>query len=277
MTHVKAIPYLMKPRRHEAAFEWRKLDFKRIIEESAARNSSPIVLALDPTREDKEALFRVCLKLVGSVSRFLCAVKINRQLVLPLGLHDGVAALVGEIHRQGLPAIMDAKINDIGHTNEFIASQYFSVGFDAVTASPFVGYKDGLEPVIRLARSQQRGVLLLVHMSHKGASEGYGQTVIDEKTGERMFQYEVFAERALQWGADGAIVGATFPDTITRVRSILGENIPIFSPGVGVQGGSLSGALAAGAKYVIIGRSIYESEDPARSADGLRRSVAAPG
>ncbi len=252
------------------------MGFKQAIEEAATRNESPIVLALDLTREDRETLFRDSLKLIGSVSRFLCAVKINHQLVLPLGLHERVARLVAEAHRRGIPAIMDAKINDIGHTNEFIASQYFSAGFDAVIANPFAGYKDGLEPIFRLAKSQERGVLLLVHMSHRGASEGYGQRVADEATGARRFQFEVFAERALQWGADGVIVGATFPDTIARVRSILGEVIPIFSPGVGVQGGSLSDAIAAGAKYAIVGRSIYESDDPARSADQLRRSVLVP-
>ncbi|WP_455363238.1 orotidine 5'-phosphate decarboxylase / HUMPS family protein [[Eubacterium] cellulosolvens] len=250
------------------------MGFKQAIEDAATRNKSPIVLALDLTREDREALFKDGLKLIGTVSRFLCAVKINHQLVLPLGLHDRVATLVAEAHRRGIPAIMDAKINDIGHTNEFIASQYFSAGFDAVIANPFAGYKDGLEPVFRLAKSQQRGVLLLVHMSHRGASEGYGQRVLDEATGARWFQFEVFAQRALHWEADGVIVGATFPETIARVRSILGEAIPIFSPGVGVQGGSLSEAIAAGAKYAIVGRSICESDDPARSADELRRSVA---
>jgi orotidine-5'-phosphate decarboxylase len=249
------------------------LGFRRFIEDAAARNKSPIVLALDLTRREREELFKDSLKLIQSVSRFLCAVKINRQLVLPLGLHDRVKGLVDEIHQNDIPAIMDTKINDIGHTNEFIASEYFSAGFDAVTANPFVGYKDGLEPVFRLAKMKEKGVLLLVHMSHKGASEGYGQTVIDEKTGARRAQFEVFAERALQWGADGAIVGATFPETIVRVGKILGDRVPIFSPGVGVQGGSLKEAFAAGAKYAIVGRSIYESQDPARSANDLRRSI----
>lgn len=249
------------------------MGFRRFIEDAATRNKSPIVLSLDLTRREREELFKDSLKLIQSVSRFLCAVKINRQLVLPLGLHDRVKALVDEIHQNDIPAIMDTKINDIGHTNEFIASEYFSAGFDAVTANPFVGYKDGLEPVFRLAKMKENGVLLLVHMSHKGASEGYGQTVIDEKTGARRAQFEVFAERALQWGADGAIVGATFPETIVRVRKILGDRVPIFSPGVGVQGGSLKEAFAAGAKYAIVGRSIYESQDPARSVNDLRRSI----
>jgi len=193
-------------------------------------------------------------------------------MVLPLGLHDRVIALVREVHEHEIPVIMDAKINDIGHTNEFIASQYFSAGFDAVIANPFAGFKDGLEPVFRIAKAQQKGVLLLVHMSHSGASEGYGQIVLDEK-GERKTQFEVFAHRAVQWEADGAIVGATFPETITKAHLILGDSVPIYCPGVGVQGGSLSRALAAGAKYAIVGRSIYESDDPAKAAESLRRSV----
>ena len=250
------------------------MEFKQFIERAAARNKSPIVLALDLTREDRERLFKDAMRLIGSVSRSLCAVKLNHQMILPLGLHDRVTTLIEEVHKHDIPVIMDAKINDIGHTNEFIASEYFSAGFDAVIANPFAGYKDGLEPVFRIAKAQQRGVLLLVHMSHSGASEGYGQTVLDEKD-DRRLQFEVFAQRAVQWGADGAIVGATFPETITRVRSILGNGIPIFSPGVGVQGGSLGRAFAAGAKYAIVGRSIYESEDPAKSAENLRRSVAA--
>jgi orotidine-5'-phosphate decarboxylase len=250
------------------------LEFSEFIDDAAARNKSPIVLALDLTREDKEDLFKHTVKLIGSVSRSVCAMKFNHQIILPLGLHDRVTALVEKVHKHDIPVIMDAKINDIGHTNEFIASQYFSAGFDAVIANPFAGFKDGLEPVFRIAKAQQRGVLLLVHMSHSGANEGYGQTVLDEK-GEKRAQFEVFAQRAVQWGADGAIVGATFPETITRVHAILGDDIPIFSPGVGVQGGSLSRALAAGAKYAIVGRSIYESDNPAKSAESLRRSVAA--
>ena len=257
--------------------EVKDLSFKQLIEESAARNKSPIVLSLDITRHDRDDLFKTGIRMIRSVSSSICALKINRQLILQLGLHDRVETLVEEAHKRDLPTIMDTKINDIGHTNEFIASEYFSAGFDAITASPFVGYKDGLEPVFRLAKSEQKGVLLLVHMSHKGASEGYGQMVIDANTGQTRPQFEVFAERALQWEASGAIVGATFADIITKVHAILGQETPIFSPGVGVQGGSLRDAINAGARYVIVGRSIYESENPAQSAEDLRATVVMSG
>jgi orotidine-5'-phosphate decarboxylase len=101
--------------------------------------------------------------------------------------------------------------------------------------------------------------------------------VVDLKTGQARPQFEIFADRALQWQADGAIVGATFTDIISRVYTILGSEVPIFSPGIGVQGGSLRDAMNAGAKYVIVGRSIYESEDPARSAEELRAGVTTSG
>ena len=36
----------------------------------------------------------------------------------------------------------------------------------------------------------------------------------------------------------------------------------IISPGVGMQGGSAGDTIRAGAEYVIVGRSIYQSDDP---------------
>ena len=66
-------------------------------------------------------------------------------------------------------------------------------------------------------------------MSHKGASEGYGQTIIDPETGEKTLQYISFAKKALKWGADGVVVGATYPEKITEIKQLLGEKVP-FTP-----------------------------------------------
>lgn len=159
---------------------------------------------------------------------------------------------------------MDAKINDVGHTNEFIASAYFRAGFDAVIASPFVGWHEGLEPVFRLARSLRRGVVLLVYMSHRAAREGFGLTVLED--GRKRAMFEVFAERARDWRADGVIVGATYPEIMRRVRRIVGNRIPVLAPGIGAQDGSIREAMDSGADYLIVGRSIFESKQPATAA-----------
>jgi orotidine-5'-phosphate decarboxylase len=75
-------------------------------------------------------------------------------------------------------------------------------------------------------------------MSHKGANEGYGQTIIDPETSEKTLQYLAFARKALKWGADGVVVGATVPQKITEVKQVLKEEVAIYSPGIGAQGGA---------------------------------------
>jgi len=242
------------------------MTFSELIEKRAREKDSRIVLALDLEAREKKILLRKSLNVLRSVKDHICAVKVNRQLVLPLGLYQGVQTIVKEAHRLHIPTIIDAKVNDVGHTNESIAQHYFKVGFDALIASPFVGWKGGLEPVFNLAKKMSRGVLLLNYMSHEGASEGYGQTVVDPTSGEKCFQYEVFARKAVDWNADGIIVGATYPDKIAEIRKLVGDKLAIYSPGVGVQGGEVARALNAGATYLIVGRSIFSAKNPEGAA-----------
>ncbi len=216
---------------------------------------------------EKKRLEREALNIISATADSVVAFKINRHLLLPLGLFDGIPRITDAIHDQGLPVIMDCKINDIGATNETITRYYLDAGFDAVIANPFVGWEEGLEPVFKTARDRKKGVILLCYMSHPGASEGYGLTIAtDQKKKKHDFLYRVFAQKALQWEADGVIVGATAPDKIREVRQILGETVPIISPGVGAQGGSASDAIEAGASYVIVARSIINAPDPAAKA-----------
>jgi len=119
----------------------------------------------------------------------------------------------------------------------------------------------------------KRGVILLVYMSHRGASEGYGQTVRDPETGEMRSQYMVFAEKALEWKADGAVVGATYPEKIREVQAVLKDKVPIYSPGVGAQGGDIEAAVKAGVRYLIVGRAIVLAEDPAETAKCIRNEA----
>jgi orotidine-5'-phosphate decarboxylase len=274
------------------------LSYRLRMEESEKQKNSKIILALDqvpngsilkvlshrlsphlaldkvPSRSDR--LLKRSLIVLEEVSPYLCAVKLNRHLVLPLGLHNGVKKIVDKAHSFGLLAIMDCKINDIGYTNRVIAENYFKAGFDAVTANPFVGWEDGLQPVFEVARASDRGVILLVYMSHKAAWEGYGQQVVEPKTRKPSPQYVVFAEKALSWKADGAVVGATYPEKVKEIHAILGDKIPIYSPGVGAQGGDIKAAVEAGSHYLIVGRSITLADEPGEATKKFRDSVESP-
>ena len=60
---------------------------------------------------------------------------------------------------------------------------------------------------------------------------------------------------------------------IAEVKRILGEKVPIYSPGVGTQGGAAETAVKAGANYLIVGREITQAIDPAQMASQLCDSV----
>jgi len=250
--------------------------FKEKMEETAKKKESNIVLALDfPFRSpDKhEELLVEAQDVLEAVHSYMCAVKINHHLVLPLGTFDGVQKLVKLIHEKGLLAIMDCKANDIGATNQVIAEYYYAAGFDALIANPFVGWEEGLKPIFDTAHRLQRGVILLTYMSHKGAGEGYGQTICDGETGAATAQYVSFAKKAVKWGADGAVVGATYPEKIREIHGILGENVPIYSPGIGAQGGVAETAAKAGARYFIVGRSITLAQNAGKAAKKLCSAI----
>lgn len=234
---------------------------------------SNIVLAFDfpfEKPENRKKLFSKAEQLLEVVHPYLCAVKFNHHLVLPLGTFDGVQKLLEKAHDVGLMTIMDCKVNDIGATNQVIAEYYYAAGFDALIANPFIGWEEGLKPIFQVAGRLHRGVILLVYMSHKAAVEGYGQTIVDAETGRKTLQYVSFAKKALKHGADGAVVGATYPEKIREVHDILGQKVPIYSPGVGAQGGTAQAALMAGATYLIVGREITLAENPAEAAKKTR-------
>lgn len=247
--------------------------FKLLMEESEREKGSRIVLALDVIDESPEKIFLRSRAIIEQVHEYICAVKINHHLVLPLGLFNGVKRIVERAKELNLPTIIDCKANDIGSTNRVIAENYFKAGFDALIANPIVGWEDGLQPIFEVADRMGRGVILIAYMSHRAAWEGYGQNIYDAIHGKVKPQYIVFAERAASWRADGVIVGATHPEKIREIHGILGDSVPIYSPGVGAQGGDIEAALLAGSHYLIVGRSIVEADNPAKSARVLKDRV----
>lgn len=224
----------------------------------AKRHATRIVLALD-ILGDK--LLDRSISLLRELHEHICAVKIGHGLILPLSLHE-LSKIIDASHGYDLPVIADYKVNDVGHVNATIASYLFKAGADALTISPFIGWEEGVQPVYRLAKEHDKGLLLICHMSHKGAREFYSQQVYDEKLKRNVPQYLVLARRALEWQVDGVVVGATYPEVLAKFKSIAGEKLQIYSPGVISQGGDLSLAVKNGADYIIIGRTICKSKNP---------------
>jgi len=256
---------------------------ERLLKISEER-SSHVILALDlemqmgTDREKwhlkKSELFEKSQSIFAEVASEIVAVKLNNHLLLPLGLYGDLQPLIENVRSAGLPIIYDAKVGDIGSTNRAISRHLFDAGVDAVICNPFVGWEEGLEPIFYEARSRSClcGVILLVFMSHPGAFFGFG-ALTTTKDGTQVPFYHLFAKMARERKADGVIVGATALAEICSVRSIVGSEVLVISPGVGAQGGDAIAAIKAGSDFVIVGRSITSSSEPAKTVRNLREEI----
>ncbi len=174
---------------------------------------------------------------------------------------EGFSALRKILHRArelGLITILDAKRGDIAST----ATAYADAAFagvtidsrlhpvwdaDALTVNPYLG-RDAMEPFIESARRSGRGLFVLVRTSNPGA--GLFQ---DLDCGGRPL-YEHVAQAVGAWNREnlgecglgdvGAVVGATHPMELQRLRQLL-PDVWFLVPGYGTQGGTASDVAGA--------------------------------
>lgn len=229
---------------------------------SAEKHNSKVVLALDFS-DPLDRRLDQAENVLETIKNEVAAVKVNQHLLLPFGL-IGIHPIIEACKDQELPLIADLKANDIESTNLNIVDSLVEFGFDALIANPLVGKEEGLGSVIERLHSKRAGLILLVYMSHRGADEGYGLKI---EGGNPL--YKVFAQRARDWKADGVVVSAKSLDKIAEVRSIVGGDCLIFSPGIGAQGGDSKASAGVGADFLIVGRSITESKEPLKVLQGL--------
>lgn len=150
--------------------------------------------------------------------------------------------------------IADLKLADIGDIMSLTARLLKYVGFNAVIAHGFVGYKQGIEDLAKICEKENLKLILVVSMSHAGSQE-----FIDRHIDE----FINIAKIVKTWGI---IAPATRPDIVRYTRSRVGSSIKILSPGVGTQGADPGDALCAGADYEIVGRAITYAKDIRASA-----------
>lgn len=236
-----------------------------------ASESSGLILACDYPSADR--IKPKTLHHIRTLGRYLCAIKLNFHLLLPLGASD-ISRITDAAHKSGLQVIADIKLNDIGNTNTVTLQHLWAMGADAVIANPIMG-PDGLRQAVLQAHRDGRGLISLYHMSAKSARQAYETGVLP---GRNRSLYQMFLDWAVQCRVDGVVAGATYPGIIRECKK--NTNLDVYSPGVGVQGGSMQEALEAGADYLIVGRSIIGADSPremARSLSGqIRYGVAGP-
>ncbi len=153
------------------------------------------------------------------------------------GLYEDLVTAAKDL---GFLVIADVKRGDIGSTAEAYARAHLDVaGADAVTVNPYFG-ADGLEPFLRRAREEGKGVFVLVKTSNPSSGE-----IQDLELSSGGPVYGRVAELVNGWGTGsegtrryrsvGAVVGGTHPAQGVALRRQM-PGVPLLVPGYGAQG-----------------------------------------
>lgn len=196
---------------------------------------------------------------------FLCGIKLNFHLLLPLGPKE-ITRINKTAHQYGLQTIADIKLNDIGNTNRVTTEHLWNLGFDAVIANPIMGL-ESLKNLVKSSHKNKKGVITLCHMSAPEAKLSYDMQVCLRK---KQQLYQLFLDWALTSKVDGIVAGATFPEIIKYCNKKAGKKLDIFSPGIGTQGGNSNEVISSGTDYLIVGRTILNDKNPLMVAKKLQ-------
>ncbi|MGA0877782.1 MAG: orotidine-5'-phosphate decarboxylase [Ilumatobacteraceae bacterium] len=263
------------------------MGFHDLLRRAWSTNDSQLCVGLDPDPSrlpphlgsDRRAVLQFCRDIVDATADLVCAFKPQIAYFAALGAESELEEICAHVrslpHRPVL--ILDAKRGDIGPTAEKYAVEAFErYGADAVTVNPFLG-TDSLEPFLA---HRGKGVIVLCRTSNPGSGD-FQSLQVDGRA-----VYEHVAQRAVDdWASRGEValvVGATYPDELTRVRAIVGD-LPLLIPGIGAQGGDIPATVSAGrdaqGRGMIINSSraiLYASSGPdfattARRVAGITR------
>ena len=246
------------------------LAFPDRLEAAVVRCGNPTLVGLDPRADmlppgllaasdaaqpEKiaAAYERFCRGIIDVVARRVPAVKPQAAFFEELG-PAGMTVLVRIIRyaqEQGLLVVLDGKRNDIGSTAAAYARGWLGRespwGADALTVSPYLG-DDSLQPFVDAAAEQAAGLFVLVKTSNPG-----GRMIQDlAADGKPIYRHvAAYVERLAvqtegdnEYGAVGAVVGATYPAQLAELRAVM-PHTWFLVPGYGSQGGTAANVAAA--------------------------------
>lgn len=208
-----------------------------------------LLLALDVMNE------RDAIKICGNVKDHIDTIKVG----YPLALAEGLEIITKLKDKFGFKVICDFKVADINATNSKICNETFKAGADAIICHGFVG-KDSVQACLDMAEKHEKELFLLTEMSHPGAIM-FLQKNADE-----------IAKMGVKMGIKNYVAPATRLDRLSDIRNIVGKDAYIISPGVGKQGGDGKKTLEY-SNAIIVGRSIYESDNPKLACENLIKSL----
>jgi orotidine-5'-phosphate decarboxylase len=222
-----------------------------------------LIVALDvPKAEPARALVE---SLAGRVGMF----KVGSQLFTAAG-----PGFVQEIVGRGEKVFLDLKFHDIPNTVSGAVSSASRLGVSLIDVHGLGGQAMLEAAVGALPAMQTRLLAITILTSHD--EDSLDQIGVNGGVTDSVERLALLARDA---GLDGVVAS---PHEVGLIREACGPDFLIVTPGIRPAGAAAGDqvraatpatALAAGADYLVVGRPITASEDPAAAADAIVREM----
>lgn len=258
------------------------MSFQDTLDAAITTNNSLLCVGLDPDmaklpahlQGGASAFVDFLKEIVDATADAVCAFKPNSAFFEAHGAAgiEQLKEVCDYIHatHPDIPIILDFKRADIGNTNNYyVELAYTYLGVDAVTIQPYLG-REAVEAFLAHA---DKGVIVLCRTSNAGAHEFQ-----DLEVNGRKLYLQVADNVAHEWNSNGnclLVIGATYPDELKEIRTLVGDDMTFLVPGIGAQGGDVEATVKAGVNAAGRGLIINSARDIIYQSSGTDFAEAA--
>tara|TARA_Y100000034_G_scaffold122357_1_gene167708 strand:- start:230 stop:925 length:696 start_codon:yes stop_codon:yes gene_type:complete len=176
-------------------------------------------------------------------------------------IEHGLKATVAELRQfTEKPIIYDHQkgCTDIPNIVEKQVKLAGECGVNSFIAVPLGAGGETLTAFVNACKEMRILPIVLLEMTHEGAT-----SYLKPQTPNLVF------EKAKELGVKYFVAPGNKPQKILELKAKMDEDMFITSPGVGAQGGKCERCVEAGTDYPIVGRGVYEAEDPVKAVEEL--------
>ncbi|EPR7363989.1 orotidine-5'-phosphate decarboxylase [Escherichia coli] len=233
---------------------------------SRAVTNSPVVVALDYHNRDTAPAF------VDKIDPRDCRLKVGKEMFTLFG-----PQFVRELQQRGFDIFLDLKFHDIPNTAAHAVAAAADLGVWMVNVHASGGARmmtAAREALVPFGKDAPLLIAVTVLTSMEASDlADLGVTLSPADYAERL------AALTQKCGLDGVVCSA---QEAVRFKQVFGQEFKLVTPGIRPQGSDAGDqrrimtpeqALAAGVDYMVIGRPVTQSVDPAQTLKAINASL----
>jgi orotidine-5'-phosphate decarboxylase len=226
---------------------------------------SPVVVALDFDSEEK------VLSFVEKLNPQQCRLKVGKEIFTRCG-----PQLVEHLQQQGFDIFLDLKFHDIPNTVASAVAVAADLGVWMVNVHACGGRRMLEAAANALSAYQQPPLLIGVTVLTSMVQQDLLEIGISNSPAEQVLRLAALVDDS---GLDGVVCSAHEAETLRAER---GDSFCLVTPGIRLLGDdpgdqrrvvTPEAAISKGSDYLVIGRSISGSDDPARTLAEVNASL----